>query len=139
MTESEAKKWLNRGWKLNETINKKIEAQCKEYNLACSSTSCTSNERVQTSHKNATEDILARYIDISREVNMLTDELHDVKREIWQAINRVDNNLYKNILKLRFVYFKPWGYIAMKVNMPSNSVRNRVLSRAIISIKQHIV
>ena len=77
--------------------------------------------------------------DITNEVDSLIDELYEVKMEIWQAINRVDNKLYKNILKLRFVYFKPWGYIAQKVNMPSSSVRDRVLSRAISSITQHIV
>ena len=49
--------------------------------------------------KNATEDKLARYIDISREVDKLTDELYDVKGETWQAINQMDNKLYKNILK----------------------------------------
>ena len=133
------KEWLNRGWELNETINEKLEAQYIAYNLACSTTSCTSNERVQTTCKNSTEDKLARYIDISREVDRLTDELYEVKREIWQTINQMDNKLYEKILKLRFVYFKPWGYIATKVNIPSNSVKNRVLSRAISSITQYIV
>ena len=51
MTKDEARQWLNRGWELNEIINKKLEAQYKAYNLACNATSCTSNERVQTSHQ----------------------------------------------------------------------------------------
>ena len=139
MTKGEAKDWLERGWKLNETINKKLEEQCTIYNLACSSTSCPSNERVQSGHKNTTEDILIKYIDISDEIDRLTDELYNVKRETWQAINQMDNKLYKKILKLRFVYFKPWGYIAQKINISSNTVRNKVLSRAIDLITQYIV
>ena len=45
------KEWLSRGWKLNETINKKLEAQYKAYNLACSATAHGSDDRVQTGHK----------------------------------------------------------------------------------------
>lgn len=139
MTKDEVRQWLNRGWELNEIINKKLEAQYKAYNSACSCTSCTSNERVQTSHNNATEDILAKYIDLSREVERLTDELYEVRRATWQAINRVDDKLYRKILKLRYFYFKPWGYIARKVNVPSSTVRDSVLERAIGSITQYIV
>lgn len=133
------KEWLSRGWKLNETINKKLEAQYKAYNLACSATAHGSDDRVQTGHKNTTEDILVRYIDLSREVDKLTDELYDIKRETWQAINRVDNKLYKKILKLRFVYFKSWGYIATHINKPVSSTKQYYLEKAIINFSQYIV
>lgn len=138
MTKDEAKQWLNRGWELNEKINKKLESQYNAYNLACNATSSMGGEKVQTSHKNSTEDILARYIDVSREVDKLTDELYEVKGEIWQAVNLLDNKLYKKILKLRFVYFKPWGYIAQKVNRKSNTIRYKTMEQAIDSVSKHI-
>lgn len=130
MTKDEAKKWLNRGWELNERINKKLETQYKAYILACGTISCGGNERVQTSCKNSTEDNLARYIDVSGEIDNMVDELYAIRTETLQAVNQVSNSLYRNVLKLRFVYFKPWGYIAHKVSRSVSSVKQHLLSNA---------
>ena len=98
MTEEKAKEWLNRGWALNEQINKKLEEQYSALSTACNATSCIGNEKVQTSHKNATEGILARYIELSNEIDNLTDELYEVKREILAVIKKVPNRFYRKLL-----------------------------------------
>ncbi len=131
MTKSEAKEWLKRGIELDDHINKLLEVQYKAYNIACNTTSCVGGEKVQTSRKNSTEDNLARYIDISAEADKCTDELYEIKQEIWQAVNRIEDKLLRRILKLRFVYFKPWGYIAHKAGRPVSSIKQHLLSKAI--------
>lgn len=133
MTKEEAREWLNRGYKLNDTINKKLETQYEVYNCACGTISCGSNERVQTTCKNSTEDILAMYIDLSNEIDKLTDELYSIKKEILQAINRMDSKFYRKILKLRYFYFKSWGYISHKVNKPVGTLKKSILNSAIKS------
>lgn len=138
MTKYETRIWLNRGWKLNEQINKKLEILYNALNLACGTTPCGNEEKVQTSNRNSTENKIARYLDISNEVNKLTDELYEIRKETWHVINQCTNSLYKRVLKLRFVYFKSWGYIARRVNKPSSTVRGRILSKAISSIAQYI-
>ena len=134
-----AKSWLNRGYELNEDINKLLEAQYKAYNLACSTTSCVGNEKVQTSQTNSTEAKFVRYIAISEEVDRRIDELFKIRVETLRIIKRVDNALYRRILALRYVYFKPWGYIAYKVHKKPDTIRRTILDRAILNITQHIV
>ena len=138
-TKDEAKKWLNRGWELNEAINKRLETQYKAFVLACGTISCGSDERVQTSCKNSTEDNLARYIDISNGIDNMVDELYAVRTETLQVINQVSNSLYRNVLKLRFVHFKPWGYIAHNVNKKRDTVRRTILNSAIDNATQYMV
>ena len=138
MTKGEAKDWLERGWKLNETINKKLEEQCTIYNLACSSTSCPSNERVQSGHKNTTEDILIKYIDISDEIDRLTDELYDVKREILTVIKKVPNRFYRKILYWHCFCFKDWGWIAERTKMSKESIKKYHYIMAVETAKHYI-
>ena len=124
---------------LNEAINKRLETQYKAFVLACGTTSCGSDERVQTSCKNSTEDNLARYIDISNGIDNMVDELYAVRTETLQVINQVSNSLYRNVLKLRYVYFKPWGYIAHRTGRKIHTVRYKLMDKSIEAATQYIV
>lgn len=125
------KEWLNRGWKLNEHINKLLESQYNAFNSACGTTSCVNEEKVQTSCTNSTEAKYARYMSIGEDINQCVSELYLIRVETLRIIKRVDNVLYRRILAMRFVYFKPWGYIAYKVNKPVSSVKQYYLEKAI--------
>ena len=139
MTKDEAKQWLNRGWELNEAINKRLETQYKAYILACGTTSCGSDERVQTSCKNSTEDNLARYIDITNEINQMTDKLYAVKREILSVIGKVPKRFHRKLLLWRYFKFKDWEYIAHKTGKSIDCIKKYHMENAIKDITQDIV
>ena len=123
MTKDEAKEWLNRGWKLNEIINKKLETQYNAFNLACNATSCIGGEKVQTSQKNSVEANFVRYADISREVDSLISELYEIRREILGVIKTVPNRFYRKILYWHCFCFKDWEWIAEKTKMSKESIK----------------
>lgn len=138
MTEEKAKEWLNRGWALNEQINKKLEEQYSALSTACNATSCIGNEKVQTSHKNATEGILARYIELSNEIDNLTDELYEVKREILAVIKKVPNRFYRKLLYWSCFCLKDWTWIAEKTKISKESIKKYHYIKAVDDAKHYI-
>ena len=131
MTIPETKQWLNRGWELNETINKKLEQQYKAFNSACNTTSSISNEKIHTSHTNSTEDIFAAYIDLSREVDELIDKLCLIKMEILDILKLITNRFYRKILYWHCFQFKDWEWIAEQTNISKASIKKYHYIKAI--------
>ena len=107
------REWLNRGWKLNIEINMLLEEKNEVFSLACQMTTNSQNEKVQTSHQNVGENKWIHYIEYENLVNARIDELYAIKKEILEAINQVDNSVYRALLINRYIQFKTWQQIAL--------------------------
>ena len=129
------KEWLNRGRELNQKINSLLNEQREALSSACSTTSSTGGERVQTSVNNSSESKILRYIHIGEIVNLKIDELYKHKQKVMLLANKLDS-ISRKIIEYRYVHFKSWQYIAKKINKPITTTRGRLHERAICEIQK---
>lgn len=127
-------KWLNRGWKINCEIEQLIRAKEKSFELACRVNSDRSGERVQESKKNTSEDKNLTYAEYSRLLDSKIDDLYKIKMEIQEAINQVDNSIYRALLTARYINFKSWEQIAVDLHYSYYHVVKHLRVKAIRSI-----
>ena len=114
VTTEETKQWLNRGYKLRETIRILEKAQMRAYDIV-TGTTITLSERVQESHGNGTENKLITYADYCKQIDCHKTDLFDILKQITNVIMKVDNNIYKNILISRYINFETWELIAQNI------------------------
>lgn len=110
------KEWLSRGWKLHGEINALLEEKKLAFDLACSATASTDKERVTTTRRNCSEDKFIRYAEYERQIDSRIDMLYRIKQEIRQAIEQVENPIYRTLLIKRYLNFKTWEKIAEEMN-----------------------
>lgn len=108
------KQWLNRGYKLRETIRILEKAQMRAYDIV-TGTTITLSERVQESHGNGTENKLITYADYCKQIDYHKTDLFEILKQITNAIMKVENNVYKNILISRYINFETWEIIAQNI------------------------
>lgn len=108
------KQWLNRGYKLRETIKMLEKAQMRAYDIV-TGTTITLSERVQESHGNGTENKLITYADYCKQIDCHKTDLFEILKQITNAIMKVENNVYKNILISRYINFETWEIIAQNI------------------------
>ena len=114
VTIEETKQWLNRGYKLRETIRILEKAQMRAYDIV-TGTTITLSERVQESHGNGTENKLITYADYCRQIDCHKTDLFEILKQITNAIMKVENNIYKNILISRYINFETWENISQNI------------------------
>ena len=61
------------------------------------------------------EDVIVKIVDMENEVNADIDKLVDLKQEIMRTINAVENPEYHTLLELRYLCFKSWEEISVKM------------------------
>lgn len=110
------KKWLNRGWKLNEEINALGEAQRSAFELAISISTGYDQIKVQSGKKNNSESKWVKYIEYSKKIDDRIDELYKIQQEIFEAIKIVSSSTYRTLLTERYINFKTWERIALDMN-----------------------
>lgn len=111
-----AKKWLERGRNLNDEINALITAQRQALELACKTSSGSTDDRVQTSRRNTSEDRFISYADYERLICDKIDRLYQVQCEITEAIYQVDNSTLRTVLVERYINFNTWEQIAVNMH-----------------------
>lgn len=77
------------------------------------------------------EDTVVKIVDLQEEINRNIDRLVDLKRDIVRAIKRVKKPEYQVLLELRYLCFKTWEEIAVKMNCSIDNVfkmRNKALN-----------
>ena len=114
VTIEETKQWLNRGYKLRETIRILEKAHLRAYDIV-TGTTITLSERVQESHGNGTENKLITYADYCRQIDCHKTDLFEILKQITNAIMKVENNIYKNILISRYINFETWENISQNI------------------------
>lgn len=111
-----AKQWLERGRNLNNEIETLLTAQQRALELACKTSSGSTDDKVQTSRRNTSEDRFISYADYERLINDKIDKLYQVQREITDAIYRVDNSTLRTVLIERYINFNTWEQIAVNMS-----------------------
>lgn len=110
-----AKRWLNRGYRINEEIDELMREQ-KQALLQATSTALGGGEKVQSSNENTVERRFVNYAAYSETIDKRIDELYSIKNEILAAINEVEDNTLRRLLILRYIKFYTWEEIAEKMN-----------------------
>ena len=83
------KEWLRRARDLNRLIDAKLADRDRALELACQCTAVLSEDKVQTSHGNTSEDRMIKYVEYTEEIDKMIDRLLKLKQEISDAISEV--------------------------------------------------
>lgn len=137
MTIEEVKDWLNRAYKIEIIIRKDKEELEKLKSLINSGMGIDySKPSVQTSKKNEApfEKSIDKITEYAEEFEENLKKQLEVKREIRNVIDKLDNVLEKNVLVLRHCYFLEWVDIALEMNY-SRSQCFRIYNQSIKNIK----
>ena len=110
------KEWLRRARDLNKLINAKLADRDRAFELACQCTAVLSEDKVQTSHGNASEERIAKYVEYTEEIDDLIDELLRIKQEINKAIGTVEDYRFQTLLTEYYINCKTWEQVAVDMN-----------------------
>ena len=110
------KEYLSQTYRLDQRIDAKLEQIMALRKLAAKATFILSDD-VPSGIRNIRrrEDIIVKTMDLENEINADIDSLVDLKREIVSTIKAVPNLEYQTLLELRYLCFKPWEQIAVKM------------------------
>lgn len=107
-----AKEWLKRARKLDKEINQLLIAKRDAYASAIGRGVDTSKEQVQGGEGNGTEDKFIRVADYELLIDKKIDKLLEIKQEIIEAVDTVENSTYKALLLAYYVNCKTWEQVA---------------------------
>ena len=109
-----AKQYLRQVRRLDNIVNAKLEQVEVLRAMATRITSQPSVDGVQVSgNRDKTGDVIAKIIDLERDINETVDRLIDLKREVITNIDSVPTDDYRLLLTLRYLNFKTWEQIAV--------------------------
>ena len=130
-----AKEYLNQAFWLDRRINSKLEQLSSLNDMATRGTSVLQQDVVcRTRNVHAQEDIMVKIADMKTEVKADLDRLVDLKMEIMQVVNAVEDPELQTLLELRYLCFKDWPEIAAKMHCCESNVY-KVHSRALQAVK----
>lgn len=116
MTIKECKEWLSRARKTDEEINALIAEQERALTNATSTVAQSGSEKVQTSNVNTSENKFIMLCRLFRMVDKRIVRLYEIKKEILENVNKLDDATLRTILILRYLNFQTWEMIACKMN-----------------------
>lgn len=110
----------------------------KAYILACGSCCDMSNEKVQTSKNNSSEQKFAAYADYSKQVDDMISELMEYRGELLNALNQMNNHTYKTLLIERYINCQTWEKVAEKMRYSYIHVVHRLHPQALEAMEKLI-
>lgn len=123
------KNWLNRGYRLRNSIKALEKAKSDAWDMATSTTTAL-GEKVQESRGNSTENKLTAYLDYTNRIETDITKLLVIMGEIERVIMQVDDNVLRELLIHRYLNFETWESIAFKLNYDVRHIY-RLHSRAL--------
>lgn len=127
-----AKHYLAQAYRMNLKINNQLEQLQYLRVLTTKITSTLSEDRVScTRDKNPMESSIIRVLSAEEEINAMIDSFVDLKTEISNNIQKVDNFDYKLLLELRYLCFNTWEDISLKMHYKTSYIykmHNRALN-----------
>ena len=126
-----SKEYLGQAYRIDQRINSKME-QIASLNLLARKATTVFSDLPGNSTRNIhrMEDVIIKIVDMESEINADIDRLVDLKRDIVRAIKRVKKPEDQILLELRYLCFKTWEEIAVKMNCSIDNVfkmRNKAL------------
>lgn len=132
-----AKEYLSQALWLDQMIVSKLEQLETLKSLAMKVTSSFAEEKVSggNTEKSKMESTIVKVIDLENEIGGDFERLVDLKKEIQDAINRVDNINCQLLLEMRYLNGKNWEEIALALGYDRSTVF-RIHGKAIKEIKK---
>ena len=131
--------WLQRVKKADDRVEDLKFKRQIALNSLCSGAIDTGNERVQTSQTNATEDKMVAYADYAEMINQAIDEYIDIRHEVETAINQVDCYVYRELLRLRYLEYRDWNYIGIRLRIAPELLRKHRKYQALEALGNNIL
>jgi len=110
------KNYLRQARRLNDIINAKFEQIEKLREMATNITSQISAEPGGSNVPDKLAEVVAKIADMEDGLLSDIDRLLELKREIADTINNLEDGDYKLLLTLRYLNFKSWEEIAVEMN-----------------------
>lgn len=112
-----AKEFLRRYIQADREINAKLEEVSRLRQLATKTTKAFDDDRIVNGTKrNHIAEIVDKIVDMEREVDRDIDRLQQIKKEVEQAINSVDDSTLRTLLRYRYICGYKWERIAVEMN-----------------------
>lgn len=120
------KNYLSQALWLDQKIDAKLEQLEILRALATKVTANLTEEKVSggKSTKSHTENVIAKIVDLEKEINADIAKLVDTKAEIVETINLVEDPMCQLLLEMRYVSGKTWDEIAQSLSCSARSVFN---------------
>ena len=106
------KQWLNRGKRLDNEINTLLNVK---RSLSDHLTSITQNYNSDGAQSTKDPHKFDQLVIIDNDIDQRIDELANIRREIFNAINQVDDPRYRQILMGRYISSWTWEQIAVSI------------------------
>lgn len=132
-----AKQYLKQAYRLNELINSDLEevAQLRDFSTSISSPSFDSEPVSGSRPQEAKfEKAVLKIIDLESKINAEIDSYVNLKAEIRETINQLDDADEKLLLRYRYINFFTWEDIAEKMNVSIRTI-HRIHASALQNVK----
>lgn len=127
-----AKEFLKRYRDTEREINAKLEEISRLRALATKVTqTLTRGKKSPRQHEDRTAAIIAKIVDMEREVDAEIDRLQDIKREVQTVITAVPDAKLRELLVRRYICGQKWEKIAAEMHYSYYYVKNRLHFKAI--------
>lgn len=123
-----------RAYKIDGEI-KSLEDEKTEIYEKIMSVGSTYNEvRVQSSPKSSSSELYDVLEEYTQKIERKKERLLKIKAEVLDAISRVDNSLFRQLLTLRYIRFYSWESVAYEVHYEPEYVRGGLHDKALKKI-----
>ncbi|AYW50808.1 DUF1492 domain-containing protein [Tetragenococcus halophilus] len=106
----DARKYLEQVRHIDEEIQSRLEEQ-ESLKASLVSSPQINEDSVTSSPKGHYDDKFVKIVEYSQDIDQKVDELFALKHEISSAIDEVDDQLYRLILRERYINIKNWEQI----------------------------
>lgn len=117
----DSKTYLRQAYKINVRIRSKIEQVNSLRDLAEKATSSITGMPSGGS-ENRMENAIIRMVDLQNEIAHDIESLVQLKQNIAEAIDSIENDDYKTLLELRYLANKKWEEIAVIMHLTIDGV-----------------
>lgn len=129
--------FLSQAYRLDLRIDSKLEqlASLNELAMKCTST-ITDMPRNPNHSVSSMANVVAKIVDLQREIDRDIHQLMDIKRQIVACIKAVDNKEYQTLLELRFLCGCTWEEVAIKMGYSiqhTYRMRDRALKKVVVN------
>ncbi len=118
-----AKEYLNQLIAMDNAINRKQQRLATLRDVAMNTTPNYADEAVQrTREKNPLENIMTKIVDLDREIDEDIDALVDFKAEVWEQLDKLEDETQKRILWLHYSERLSWTKVAVEMSFTTRYV-----------------
>ncbi|QHQ62669.1 DUF1492 domain-containing protein [Anaerocolumna sedimenticola] len=129
--------FLSQAYRLDLRIDSKLEQLASLNELATKCTTTISGMPRNPNHSvSSMANVVAKIVDLQREIDRDIHQLMDIKRQIAASIKAVENKEYQTLLELRFLCGCTWEEVAIKMGYSiqhTYRMRDRALKKVVVN------